>query len=187
MKFVKRLLVITAACAMILSLASCGNGDSNKATDTMKQTEPTSASDSAVTNEPSASDEIGNNVDDVKKQAEAIEESRESLRALIGKASTLSSEEDIAAWGKEFSDIKNDLEEKTKTLSDTIANAPEEYQESYGKISDAATAAYDAMAGFESAVTSAVCGDVSEFKSKVSDFSGKMGDADKLWDNAEVR
>ena len=55
MKFVKRLLVITAACAMILSLASCGNGDSNKATDTMKQTEPTSASDSAVTNEPSAS------------------------------------------------------------------------------------------------------------------------------------
>ena len=52
MKFVKRLLVITAACAMILSLASCGNGDSNKATDTMKQTEPTSASDSAVTNEP---------------------------------------------------------------------------------------------------------------------------------------
>ena len=181
MKFVKRLLVITAACAMILSLASCGNGDSNKATDTMKQTEPTSASDSAVTNEPSASDEIGNNVDDVKKQAEAIEESRESLRALIGKASTLSSEEDIAAWGKEFSDIKNDLEEKTKTLSDTIANAPEEYQESYGKISDAATAAYDAMAGF------AVSGDVSEFKSKVSDFLGKMGDADKLWDNAEVR
>lgn len=131
--------------------------------------------------------EIGNNVDDVKKQAEAIEESRESLRALIGKASTLSSEEDIAAWGKEFSDIKNDLEEKTKTLSDTIANAPEEYQESYGKISDAATAAYDAMAGFESAVTSAVSGDVSEFKSKVSDFLGKMGDADKLWDNAEVR
>lgn len=43
------------------------------------------------------------------------------------------------------------------------------------------------MAGFESAVTSAVSGDVSEFKSKVSDFLGKMGDADKLWDNAEVR
>ena len=124
MKFVKRLLVITAACAMILSLASCGNGDSNKATDTMKQTEPTSASDSAVTNEPSASDEIGNNVDDVKKQAEAIEESRESLRALIGKASTLSSEEDIAAWGKEFSDIKNDLEEKTKTLSEHYSKRP---------------------------------------------------------------
>ena len=53
---------------MILSLASCGNGDSNKATDTMKQTEPTSASDSAVTNEPSASDEIGNKIDDVKNR-----------------------------------------------------------------------------------------------------------------------
>lgn len=187
MKFVKRLLVITAACAMILSLASCGNGDSNKATDTMKQTEPTSAADSAVTNEPTASDEIGNNVNDVEEQAEAIKESRESLNALIGKAATLSSEEDIAAWGKEFSDIKNDLGEKSKAFSDAIANAPEEYQESYGKISDAATSAYEAMDGFESAVTSAVSGDVSEFKSKVSDFLSKMGDADKLWNNAEVQ
>lgn len=175
----KKLLVILLSAIMVLSLVACGGGEDTKAPSAPASSSSTQAEPAAgATDEPAAEATDDTATDYETSMSEFITQF-ETLSVKIGEliAGYDGSDEWFTAFGTIYQAVSN----ATDVLATTVAQAPEEYQESHTKITFAVAAYVDMMDAFGTAVDAYQADDAAKGDEQMAVVQGLYEAAVQLW------
>lgn len=191
----KKLLVILLSAIMVLSLAACGGGEDTKApsapaSSSSTQAEPaTKAADkpaAEATDEPAdeatdepAAEATGDTVTDYEASMSEFITQFETLSVKIGEL--MEGYDGSDEWFTAFGTIYQAVSDATDVLATTVAQAPEEYQESHTKITFAVAAYVDMMDAFGTAVDAYQADDAAKGDEQMAVVQGLYEAAAQLW------